>query len=73
MAKKPYEPHPRLGMKVVQSKTEYDREENRRVIDEELSVSTNENESNAFFNAEGDLATAEEMYERGFHLEMPEN
>ena len=75
MAKKSYEPHPRLGTKVVPSATDYDREENRRAIEEELAAldPTNEMEAEAFFNAEGDMATAEEMYEHGFHIEMPED
>ena len=78
-----YEPHPRLGTKVVPSETDYDRRQNRYSIEEYLddmnetndpsSVNAIENEEfEEFVNAEGDATTAQEMYENGFHIEMPE-
>ncbi len=92
MKKGKYEPHPKLGTKVVPSGKDYDRDENRKAIeaeqrefaergmfggdtgiDADFYDPTNDMESEAFFNAEGDRTTAEEMYEHGFHIEMPEN
>jgi hypothetical protein len=74
MSKRAYEPHPRLSTRVVPSETEYSRAKNRQAIEEELASEdpTNEMESDSFFNAEGDRATAEEMYEHGFSIIMPE-
>jgi hypothetical protein len=84
MAKKSYEPHPRLGMKVVPSKTDYDRRENRYTIEEyldgleatndECSMSNLEKEENDPVNEfEADAFFTQEMYEYGFHIEIPEN
>ena len=75
MSKKSYTPHRSLETKVVPSKTDYSRSQNDAEIDEQLSEidPTNEFESEAFFNAEGDMTTIQELFEQGFHLEMPEN
>ena len=75
MSKKPYTPHRSLETKVVPSKADYSRSQNDAEIDEQMSDldPTNEFESDEFFNAEGDMTTAQELFERGFHLEMPEN
>ena len=74
MSKNAYTPHRSLETKIVPSKTDYDRTQNDDEINEQLSDldPTNQMESDAFFNAEGDIATAQEMYEHGFSIIMPE-
>jgi hypothetical protein len=71
MAKKSYEPHPRLGMKVVPSKTDYNRDDNDRAIDEEMAEVFAQNDPVNEFEAEAFFT--QEMYEYGFHIEIPEN
>jgi len=78
MAKKSYEPHPRLTTKVVPAETEYDRQNSRAIVRGELEALEAEFENDLqaaeeYYDSKGDLTTAEEMYENGFHIETPEN
>lgn len=90
MAKKSkYEPHPRLGTKVVPSGKDYDRDTNRKALEDELASMIDVPPAlpedgdlstlpildfdEYFLNVEGEQESAQEMYEHGFHIEIPEN
>jgi len=71
MKKSAYEPHPRLATKVVPDATEYDRRQNRQEIDEQMEFDM-QFEADEFVNADGDVTNAQELYEHGFSVIMPE-
>jgi hypothetical protein len=71
MKKKKYEPHSKLGTKVVPSAKDYDRDANREEIESQMA-SADEDGPNFLLNEEGVYEDVKTMYERGFHIEMPE-
>jgi hypothetical protein len=81
MSKQKYKPHRHLKTQVVPSKTDYNREQNRYSIEDYLSDMDDTNDPDSvkaqdeeeFVNAEGEFESAQDMFEHGFHIEIPEN
>lgn len=80
--KSAYQPHRPLPTKQSDSTAgEYNRSQNREVIEDELTQIGQQLISEAEFIAseereldeEAEAILQQEMYERGFHFEMPEN